>query len=129
MSPVRLARHEAEAAAAQLRLFAQPQRLMILAALLDGERSVSAIEAATGVSQPALSQQLADLRKGGAVLARRQSKLVFYRLAGDHIAHCVRSLCAMFGASEEQAAAPPPAPDRPGAAAKFARILSTTACL
>ena len=59
----RLPRSDADAIAEQLRIFAQPQRLMILAELLGGERSVGEIEAATAIGQPALSQQLAELRR------------------------------------------------------------------
>ena len=47
----------ADVAVEKLRVFAQPQRLMILSYLLGGERQVADIEAATGVTQPALSQQ------------------------------------------------------------------------
>jgi DNA-binding transcriptional ArsR family regulator len=107
MMPPALTQAEAEAAAARLRLFAQPQRLMILACLLDGERSVGEIEAASGIGQPALSQQLADLRKGEAVAARRQSRQVYYRLSGEDVEHCVRSLCAMFGSAGKAAGAAP----------------------
>jgi DNA-binding transcriptional ArsR family regulator len=130
MSRISLTRDQAEAAAARLRLFAQPQRLMILATLLDGEHSVSEIEAASGIGQPALSQQLADLRKGDAVEARRQSRQVYYRLSGDDVEHCVRSLCAMFGgplapARPHDAATAAGAPAAaPVPAARFARMLA-----
>ena len=45
----------ADVAVEKLRVFAQPQRLMILSYLLGGERQVADIEAATGVTQPAQS--------------------------------------------------------------------------
>ena len=67
----RLPRSDADAIAEQLRIFAQPQRLMILAELLGGERSVGEIEAATAIGQPALSQQLAELRRAALVDTRR----------------------------------------------------------
>ena len=62
MTAIHQSRAIADAAVEKLRVFAQPQRLMILSYLLGGERQVADIEAATGVTQPALSQQLAALR-------------------------------------------------------------------
>jgi peroxiredoxin (alkyl hydroperoxide reductase subunit C) len=90
----------ADAAVEKLRVFAQPQRLMILSYLLGGERQVADIEAATGVTQPALSQQLAELRRAELVKTRREAKQVHYRLADDAAAMCVRTLEAIFGADD-----------------------------
>ena len=50
-----LDREAAEGAAELLKVYAQPQRLMILSCLLGGPRVVSEIEACTGIGQPALS--------------------------------------------------------------------------
>lgn len=99
MSAFYESRELAEQAVEKLRSFAQPQRLMILSCLLDGERQVAEIEKATGIQQPALSQQLAELRRADLVRTRRQSKLVFYRLADEQVAQCVRTMEAMFGAN------------------------------
>ncbi|MFV0280926.1 MAG: ArsR/SmtB family transcription factor [Rhodoblastus sp.] len=86
----------ADAAAGKLKVFAQPQRLMILSLLLEGERTVGEIDAATGVGQPALSQQLAALRRTKLVLARKEAKNVYYALADDGVALCVRTLEAIM---------------------------------
>lgn len=86
----------AEAAVEKLRAFAQPQRLMILSLLLHGERTVGGILAETGIGQPALSQQLAELRRAGLVRARRSGKQVSYALADESAALCVRSLEAVM---------------------------------
>lgn len=107
-------RAAAEAAAARLRAYAQPQRLMILSQLLDGEQSVSQIEAATGIGQPALSQQLAALRGADIVRTRRASKLVYYRLADERVRACVEAIEAMFGGAAAGAAAVAAMPDGPG---------------
>jgi DNA-binding transcriptional ArsR family regulator len=93
----------ADAAADRLRVYAQPQRLMILSRLLSGECTVSEIDAATGIGQPALSQQLAELRRAEVVRTRRESKQVFYRLADEKVSLCVKSIEAMFGASADAA--------------------------
>lgn len=100
-----LDRDQAGAAAERLRSYAQPQRLMILSYVLERESTVGEIDAATGIGQPALSQQLAELRRAGLVATRRLSKQVFYRLADDSVAHCVRAIGAMFGGAPEEAAA------------------------
>jgi DNA-binding transcriptional ArsR family regulator len=90
-------RRAADAAAERLKVYAQPQRLMILSRLLDGEYTVSEIDEATGIGQPALSQQLAELRRADVVKTRREAKQVYYRLADESVQICVRGLEAMFG--------------------------------
>jgi DNA-binding transcriptional ArsR family regulator len=90
-------RDSAVKAADKLKVYAQPQRLMILSCLLRGERTVSEIVAATGIGQPALSQQLAELRRNDLVKTRRASKQIWYDLADDNVRLCVRSMEAILG--------------------------------
>ena len=113
-----LTREEADKAVEKLRSYGQPQRLMILSHLQAGEMTVSEIDAATGIGQPALSQQLGELRRAGLVATRRASKQVFYRLADAGVALCVRSIEAQFG--DAPAADVAPLPDPPLAAAPVA---------
>ena len=80
----------------KLRVYAQSQRLMILSCLLRGGRTVGEIEAATGIGQPALSQQLAALRRAEMVTTQRTAKQVHYDLADEDVALCVRSMEAIF---------------------------------
>lgn len=80
----------------KLRVYAQPQRFMILSCLLRGGRTVGEIEAATAIGQPALSQQLAALRRAEVVTTRRAAKQVHYDLADEGVALCVRSMEAIF---------------------------------
>ena len=135
MTVLHQSRALADVAVEKLRVFAQPQRLMILSYLLGGERQVADIEAATGVTQPALSQQLAELRRADLVKTRREAKQVHYRLADEAAAMCVRTLEAMFGNDDQAPAggthparpvpprnATPPARPRNVGAAVFARI-------
>ena len=90
-------RERAGKAADKLKVYAQPQRLMILSCLLRGERTVGEIDAATGIGQPALSQQLAELRRNELVKTRRASKQIWYDLADDKVCLCVRSMEAILG--------------------------------
>ncbi|QCB53027.1 transcriptional regulator [Sphingopyxis sp. PAMC25046] len=96
MSAIYEDRALADKAVEKLRVYAQPQRLMILSYLLRGERTVGEIETATSISQPALSQQLAELRRGDVVKTRREAKQVYYDLADERVALCVRSMEAIF---------------------------------
>lgn len=117
----------------RIKAFAQPQRLMILSRLLDGEQIVAEIERETGIGQPALSQQLAELRRAGLVTTRRVTKQVYYRLADEDVILCVRSIEAMFGSGKGKAAAlervfaplqssPSARAEVPSSAAVFVRI-------
>ena len=90
-------RDVATIAAEKLKVFAQPQRLMILSCLLRGERNVSEIGEATQIVQPALSQQLGELRRANLVKTRKEAKLVWYALADEGVALCVRTMEAIFG--------------------------------
>ena len=90
-------RDAAAAAADKIKTFAQAQRLMILSCLLRGEYNVGEIADITSIGQPALSQQLAELRRADLVQTRKEAKQVWYRLADENVALCVRNIEAMFG--------------------------------
>lgn len=121
-------REAAVSAADQLKVFAQPQRLMILSCLRDGEHNVSEIAELTGIGQPTLSQQLAALRRADLVSTRKEAKLVWYSLANEGVALCVRNIEAIFGCRGTPVdfgfAKPAVQPKQsPEGAAGFARIL------
>ena len=63
-----------------LRALANPHRLMILCRLSKREHSVGELETATGLSQSALSQHLARLRRDDLVMTRREAQTIFYTL-------------------------------------------------
>ncbi|MGI9434165.1 MAG: ArsR/SmtB family transcription factor [Geminicoccaceae bacterium] len=56
---------------------------MILCTLLEGERSVGDLVEKIGLSQSALSQHLARLRRDGLVRTRRSSQTIYYRVEGS----------------------------------------------
>ena len=91
-------RSRAEEVSELLKLLAHPNRLLVACELMDGERSVSQIEAATGVRQPNLSRDLARLRAQGLVKTRRDAKQIFYSLADARLESLVLALCTAFGA-------------------------------
>ena len=64
-----------------LKAISHEGRLMILCYLASGEKSVTDLETLLSSRQAAVSQQLARLRSEGLVSARREGKVIFYRLA------------------------------------------------
>lgn len=71
---------QAEAVTAFLKGLANPQRLLILCLLLEGERNVGELIAATGIAQTSMSQHLARLRAEGIVAVRRDHRALYYRI-------------------------------------------------
>lgn len=91
-----------------LRLLANPNRLMILCFLLEGERSVGQMEEMLGIRQPTLSQQIAILREARLIgQSRRQAKVVFYQLRDPKVVPVIRALYGVFCAGTVPAAPTP----------------------
>lgn len=95
-----------------LRQLANPNRLLLLCQISAGERPVSQLEAETGMRQPGLSQQLAELRQAGLVTTRKVSRQVYYRIADTRAEQLLHSLHALYCASPAAEAARF-APDQP----------------
>ena len=87
---------DVEPAADLLRSLANPQRLMIVCTLVEGERAVSELERELAIRQPSLSQHLATLREEGIISGRREAKAVFYRIKDERAATIVEALHAIF---------------------------------
>ena len=94
--------HEMAAHACELlKAMANKWRLMILCQLSEGEKTVSELQSLLGLSQSALSQHLAVLRREKIVSARKDAQSVFYSLAGDEATKVMESLHDVFcGASD-----------------------------
>jgi DNA-binding transcriptional ArsR family regulator len=74
-------RQAAGQAVSALKVLANEERLLLLCQLSQGEMSVGDLEAALGIRQPTLSQQLGVLRGEGVVDTRRDGKRIFYSIA------------------------------------------------
>lgn len=83
-------------ASAFLKRLANPDRLLVCCALVEGERSVRELEDMLGIRQPGLSQQLAELREGGLIASRKEGKQVFYRLADPRIETFIATMHDLF---------------------------------
>lgn len=71
---------EVEAVANRLRLLADPTRLTIVCALVQGETNPSCLAELAGVGVGAVSQHLAKLRLAGVCRPRRDGQRVWYEL-------------------------------------------------
>ena len=76
-------------------------RLMVLCELWNGERSVGELERIVGLSQSALSQHLARLRRDKLVRTRREAQTIYYSLAGDEAAALIRALVRLYANEDE----------------------------
>jgi DNA-binding transcriptional ArsR family regulator len=110
------------------RVLGHETRLRLLALLATGELAVSEIDAASGIGQPGLSQQLAILRKAQLVTTRRAAKQVYYRVdraAVQRSAALLLRLVGENGAANPAATAAPDSkpPHTMASAAGFARMV------
>lgn len=78
-------RQNTDSIARLLKAVANGRRLGILCELTDGERSVSDLQDVIGISQSALSQHLARLRRDGLVVTRRDAQNIFYRVSANYV--------------------------------------------
>lgn len=90
----------AKRASALLKALGNEHRLMILCRLVDQERSVGELVRAVGLSQSALSQHLARLRRDGIVKTRREAQTIWYSIASAEATEILAALYELYcGAS------------------------------
>lgn len=93
---VDLLMEQAKKASHLLRSLSHETRLIILCLLTERELSVSEIEQILQLPQATVSQQLARLRLDGLVIARREGRLIFYRIADTDVSKIIESLYDLF---------------------------------
>ena len=79
-----------------LKALSNERRLMIVCSLYKSEKSVGELEGIIGLSQSALSQHLARLRRDGLVNTRREAQSIHYSLdheATKKILDCLHDIC------------------------------------
>ena len=89
-----------------LKAMSNERRLMILCYLATGEKSVGELERMVGLSQSALSQHLARLRRDGVVETRRSGPTIFYSLSGVEAQRVIETLYDLFCAPRREAPEP-----------------------
>ncbi|HSM30226.1 MAG TPA: metalloregulator ArsR/SmtB family transcription factor [Woeseiaceae bacterium] len=89
--------HEMASQACELlKAMANEWRLMVLCQLSEGEKTVSELQGILGLSQSALSQHLAVLRREKIVSARKEAQSVFYSLHGDEATRVMAALHDLY---------------------------------
>ena len=107
MNEVSLSLQDMQQAADQacrlLKVMSNPDRLMILCQLSQGEMRVGELEEALGVVQPTLSQQLTVLRDEALVSTRREGKNIYYQLSSPQALALMQVMYAQFCALDKGA--------------------------
>jgi ArsR family transcriptional regulator len=83
-------------AAEMLRSLSHPQRLLVLCALGNEERSVAELRELLDIDQVPMSQQLMRLRADGLVEARREGTTVHYRITRPEVLTVIEALHSAF---------------------------------
>lgn len=85
-----------EAAVAMLKLFGNEDRLRLLHQISEKAYTVGELEQLTGITQPALSQQLGVLRRHQVVTTRRDGKFIWYQLDDVRARQLLETLHQLF---------------------------------
>ena len=88
--------HNADKAAFFLKAFSNEKRLQIACVLFDGEKAVGELEKIVGLSQSALSQHLARLRRDDVVKTRREAQTIYYSLSTSSVEKLLDALCKIL---------------------------------
>jgi ArsR family transcriptional regulator len=83
-------------ASSLLHVLANPDRLLLLCQLSQGEKSVSELEALLDIRQPTLSQQLGVLRSEDLVASRRDGKRMFYSIRDAKVLVLIATLYDLY---------------------------------
>ena len=86
----------AKIAATMLKAIANESRLLILCNLEGKEISVTELNEHLDLSQSALSQHLAVLRKDGLVKTRRESQTIYYSLSDVRASKVIKTLHDLY---------------------------------
>ena len=95
MQPEKL-QDNAREASVLLKAMSNEHRLMILCQLVTGEKSVGELVRLVGLSQSALSQHLARLRRDNLVRTRRDAQTIYYSMASAEPMAVLRLLDQIF---------------------------------
>lgn len=89
-------RDNAKRASALLKSMSNQHRLLILCQLVTEEKCVSDLEKIIGLSQSALSQHLARLRRDNLVKTRRDAQTIHYSLNGEEATSVIETLYGLY---------------------------------
>ena len=83
-------------ASQMMKVLSNPDRLMLLCQLSQGEKRVGELEEILGIVQPTLSQQLTVLREEELVTTRRDGKSIYYQIASPQALAVMNVLFEQF---------------------------------
>jgi len=86
-----------------MKVLSNPDRLLLLCQLSQGEKRVGELEEILGIVQPTLSQQLTVLRDEELVTTRRDGKNIYYQIASPQALAVMNVLFAQFCEPQEGA--------------------------
>lgn len=92
----------ADRACRLMKVLSNPDRLLILCQLSQGERRVGELEELLGIVQPTLSQQLTVLRDEELVRTRREGKNIHYALSSPEALAVMKVLYEQFCVCEKE---------------------------
>jgi DNA-binding transcriptional ArsR family regulator len=95
-------RRSADQASRLMKALSNPDRLLLLCQLSQGEKRVGELEELVGIAQPTLSQQLGVLRDEGLVSTRRDGKNIYYRIDSPQALTVLTFLYSEFCGTKEQ---------------------------
>ena len=79
-----------------MKVLSNPDRLMLLCQLSQGEKRVGELEEILSIVQPTLSQQLTVLRDEELVTTRRDGKSIYYQIASPQALAVMNVLFEQF---------------------------------
>lgn len=85
-----------------LKAMSNEHRLLILCQLEGGEKSVGELVRLVGLSQSALSQHLARLRRDNLVRTRREAQTIFYSVASREALALLEQLQQLYCAGQAE---------------------------
>ncbi|MEE9602482.1 MAG: metalloregulator ArsR/SmtB family transcription factor [Thermoguttaceae bacterium] len=86
-----------------LKSLANDRRLLILCHLTENEKSVGELERLVDLSQSALSQHLARLRRDNLVQTRREAQTIYYSIASPEADAVLQTLYKLYCSDDDTA--------------------------
>lgn len=97
MTSIQEVEQKSEEISRTLKAIGNQRRLVILCQLVSNEEmSVTALTAAIGLGQSALSQHLALMREEGIVDTRRDGQTIYYRVSDDRVRELMKSFHHLY---------------------------------
>ena len=93
---MKMMQDKCEEVAGLLKHFSHPQRLLILCFLSEGEKAVTEIYEAVGLSQSQTSQFLKKMQHEGLLRVRRDKKFSLYSIDNPEVVKLLKSMQKIF---------------------------------